>query len=178
MAIISQETWDNMSNEEKDKIVKKYNWYQEKEVAEAILEFEDLFGKENLHPKPKIKTWSDVAIHKSEIWDEIHKVITTISGCSRIGNKILNKLIATIQIQKLIELGYGGVVTEEEWDDKNVWKYCVASCVQPDNNKKIRFVSPFCIGEKRFIAFHTPEQRELFMSFPENRKLVEQYYMI
>lgn len=173
-SIISQETWDNMPDNEKQKIIESYNSFSD---APGDLnywvkaELEAIFGKENLQPNKKIKIWVDVAIHKSEIWDEIHKVINAISGCSRIGNKQLNHLVASIQIQKLIELGYGGVITDEEWANEHLVKY------------NIDYISGAIAyndvtDNYSHISFHTDEQREEFMSHPENVALVKHYYMM
>ena len=63
MAIISQETFDKFSEEEKDRVRKKYQtlkqnkdtqlttelnrWY----YATKVVDLEELFGKDNLQPK-------------------------------------------------------------------------------------------------------------------------------
>lgn len=62
MAIISQETWDNMPENEKKKIREDYRTYCNEKINdsskadfihEIIMFMEDYFGKENLQPKPK-----------------------------------------------------------------------------------------------------------------------------
>ena len=77
------------------------------------------------------------------------------------------------KIAILIELGYGGMVSEEE-----------------NNNTKIKKYVPFYYGvngfvveclyrsQDRVLCFHTEQQAEEFMSHESNRKLVEQYYMM
>lgn len=63
---------------------------------------------------------------------------------------------------------YGGVVTEEEWKEANM----VFVITRVDN--KIDGNTAF--NEYYFLAFHTLEQRELFLS--ENEQLVKDYLMI
>lgn len=64
---------------------------------------------------------------------------------------------------------FGGVVTDEEWEDYNMRKYVL---YRNDNNVDKTDVS----NSYYFLAFHTEEQRDLFLS--ENRDLVEDYLMI
>ena len=64
---------------------------------------------------------------------------------------------------------FGGVVTDEEWQDKNITKYSlIRAC-----NSVVYFDS---VGSYYFLSFHTPEQRELFLK--ENLDLIEQYLML
>lgn len=64
---------------------------------------------------------------------------------------------------------YGGVVADEEWIKPGVDKYGVIRC--KNAIKTEWFNMSYC-----FLAFHTPEQRELFLS--ENARLVKDYLMI
>ena len=66
---------------------------------------------------------------------------------------------------------FGGVVTDEEWKDSSsgIIKYVIDRC---DNE-----VSIFtCVKTYNFLAFHTAEQRDLFLE--ENEDLVKDYLMI
>lgn len=133
----------------------------------------DIFGAHNLNPQ--IKTWEDVSIHKPEVWDDINKLGREIVNHVNINGKLYKKLIATIQIQKLIKFGYGGQITKTEWEDNNCRKYVIE--YYPQDGRK--FVdSDYCIGEYRFIAFHTLKQREEFWSYESNRELVKLYFMM
>jgi hypothetical protein len=63
---------------------------------------------------------------------------------------------------------FGGVVTNEEWlNDKG--KFCIESY-----QGNIRFFTYW--NNNRFLAFHTKEQRELFLQ--ENKDLIKEYLMI
>lgn len=175
MSIISKETWDKFTEEEKERVRQGYkSWlyaYNKGGIEFSIHEeYEDLFGKENLQPEPKIKTWEDI----TKMDNRYHQLIDEIirRGYSSLwDSKIINKIIATLKISKLIELGYGGMVTEEEWENEDIRKFSI-----------VRFQKDLSYAEGRsayeFVSFHTPEQREEFMSYPENVELVKQYYMI
>ena len=63
---------------------------------------------------------------------------------------------------------FGGVITDEEWlNDKG--KFCIESY-----QGNIRFFTYW--NNNRFLAFHTREQRDLFLQ--ENEDLVKDYLMI
>ncbi len=79
--------------------------------------------------------------------------------------------LAMAQISQIIanDERFGGVVTDEEWNNDKLGKYCIYRC----RNK---------IGKRTsvvmyiFLAFHTEEQRDLFLK--ENEDLVKDYLMI
>lgn len=130
-----------------------------------------MISKENLQSEPKVKTWEDLVKHNL-VNPLIVRELTgyAIDACDE---KIGNKVEATLKIAKLIELGYGGMVTEEENNDSKIKKY-----------------APFYYGESGFVieclyrsqdrvlCFHTQQQAEDFMSYPENVQLVKQYFQI
>lgn len=168
MATISQETWDNMPSDEKQRLQTEYAgaMVNSKENITAQL-YERLFGKENLQPKPMIRTWEDV-----------EKLLPEDGFC--VGEfekyadnpKVTLKCQATLKIAKLIELGYGGIVTDEEYRQTHnrFWGIWV------NDNGEIECTEvEDCRG---LLTFHTQHQAEEFMSYPENRRLVEQYHML
>lgn len=64
---------------------------------------------------------------------------------------------------------FGGVVTDEEWRDKDIRKYVImreGDCIRP-----YLYYTFY-----HFLAFHTAEQRDLF--FQENADLVRDYLML
>ena len=79
--------------------------------------------------------------------------------------------LAMAQISQIIanDERFGGVVTDEEWNNDKLGKYCIYRC----KNK---------IGKRTsvvmyiFLAFHTDKQRDLFLK--ENEDLVKDYLMI
>ena len=185
MAIISQESFDKFTEEEKAKIRGIYKDMKDDvslahahEYAEKCEWLEDYFGKENLQPEPKIKTWKDVKDKSDSAFQTSLNLKYACDG--NMDNKLSMKIKATYKIAKIIELGYGGVITDEEWEDNTCIKYYVVLEINKGRNR-IKEPSIHCdyeADEKHFIAFHTEQQAEEFMSYPENVKLVEQYYMI
>lgn len=139
-----------------------------------------LFGEENL--QPKIKTWED--IEKRIIDDHIYPIRdgsyyekTIIKEFSKyLDNTLIKKLLATYKIAKLIELDYGGMVTNEEWQEGILEKFMIYSAARANGSTKICTGSSYY--QKFFIAFHTNKQREEFISYPENVELIKNYYMI
>lgn len=187
MSIISQETWDNMSNKEKEKLRSDYDdlvylsehgtdEFIKTESLKTIKEYERLFGKENLQPKPNIKTWKDLEKEHLEYFKSHNTPSPMFISSQELRDKLLNKSIATYKIATLIELGYGGIITDEEWEERinegTGFYTIVYSPLYKSFHKRVESCN------KQFIAFHTSKQAEEFMSYPENVKLLEQYNMI
>lgn len=178
MSIISQETWDNIPKEEKFRIVTRYNSLKRHKNSggvfrDKLVELEDLFGEENLQPKPKIRIWSDVC---SDDWIQVVNIDEFIQNNTDIEAKIANKLLATLKIAKLIELGYGGMLSEEEWKTIH-GKGDTVPCIVWSTFYECLHIKKYEDVNKHFIAFHTLEQAEEFMSYPENVELLHQYFM-
>ena len=184
MSIISKESWDKLSEGEKEKTRKYYSEFvnlaengidEEERIVNYHLKvaFEVWLGKENLQPEPKIKVWEDVE-KKGLVHADTGSTYLLDIDKKHYTKELALKALATLQIAKLIELGYGGMVTKDEWGDNNCRKYTIDYYPQD----KRRFVAAdYCIGEYKFIAFHTTEQRDEFMSHESNRRLVQQYYI-
>lgn len=179
-SIISQETWDKMPQAEKERIIGSYFNFsdlaengidEEERIVNYHLkeQYEMCFGKENLNPQ----------INPINTWEDIKKLLPDDGFCTgKFKNftenpKIILKCQATSKIAKLIELGYGGMITDEEWRDRNIPKY-VCQCYTYDP-WEIECTKVY--DYKHLIAFHTPEQQERFMSFDENIELIKQYFM-
>lgn len=64
---------------------------------------------------------------------------------------------------------FGGVIANNEWDNITFHKYVICRV----NN---HIVKDFVANYYHFLAFHTPEQRDLFLE--ENEDLVKDYLMI
>lgn len=84
--------------------------------------------------------------------------------------KAAKSAIAMAQISQLLPY-YGGVITDEEWDNEDMLKYCIC-CYQN------RIECESAKNYKHFLAFHKEAQRDKFMSYPENIQLVKDYLMI
>lgn len=83
--------------------------------------------------------------------------------------------LALLKIFQLIEVGYGGNITKEEWKDTTTCKFTIVSCYSILHGFEFAIHSTTCIHN---IAFHTKEQAEEFLSKPENVELVKDYFMI
>lgn len=120
------------------------------------------------------KTWSEIIKTKEYNNYRLHYVKSndedyyTSNGVTPIEKSAL----ALLKIHQLIEVGYGGNVTYEEWD-KNYT--CFVICY--DTMLK-RFVIGRCVSNIRHLAFHTEEQAKEFLSKPENVQLLKDYFMI
>ena len=64
---------------------------------------------------------------------------------------------------------FGGVVSDEEWKNNDITKYCIIR--HNDTIKRDVYYYVYC-----FLAFHTEEQRGLFLE--ENEDLVRDYLML
>ncbi len=81
--------------------------------------------------------------------------------------------LAMAQISQIManDERFGGVVTDEEWNDTSMFKFSI-NC--NDKNEIAHFSG--CFGIRHFLSFHTSEQRDLFLK--ENEDLVKDYLMI
>ena len=79
--------------------------------------------------------------------------------------------LAMAQISQIManDERFGGVITDEEWEDELYKKYVIDRFCN-------RLLYSTYITEYSFIAFHTPEQRTLFLQ--ENEQLVKDYLML
>lgn len=123
--------------------------------------------------KPKIpKTLSDTLFNSSFIVYELSYIdndkdyVLTSTGISPIERSAL----ALLKIHQLIEVGYGGNISSEEWNN-NKWKFTYQY-----TKTGIDIISTRI--SKYIIAFHTKEQAEEFLSYPENIQLLKDYFMI
>ena len=79
--------------------------------------------------------------------------------------------LAMAQISQIIanDERFGGVITDEEWDDCTLRKFVLYRFCN-------RLDCSIYFTEYAFIAFHKPEQRALFLQ--ENEQLVKDYLML
>lgn len=64
---------------------------------------------------------------------------------------------------------FGSPITDEEWEDEDMPKYVIVR-----SSNEIR--RNYFMKHYHFLAFHTSEQRDLFLK--ENEDLIRQYYML
>jgi len=111
------------------------------------------------------KLWCQIELYERVDGVNIDKSNTGI------GSPIERSALALMKIHQLIEIGYGGNITDEEWS-KDTFKYVITCYNNKIYKKEIR------VSTKCHIAFHAFEQRKEFMSYPENAQLVKDFYMI
>lgn len=168
--------WNELSEESKKYVKRVFSEFEpvcQEDLVRMNL-MDDLFGKENLSPKPQIKTWED---YLESIKDEQAQSLTggldKVSLDSGYVNRdfpAFKKAIATFKIAKLIEVAYGGMITDEEWKRLTIPKYIIDARYNGDLVLEVTY------GFKCFIAFHTSQQREEFLKF--NEDLLKDYYML
>lgn len=131
--------------------------------------------------KPVVKRWRDdeyakmngFFVHSGD--SEVKEAAKTrnVHNCKCLfaTEKQAKSALAMAQISQIManDKRFGGVVTDEEWEDKNKVKWCLQRFRSEIEQDKWS-------GQYRFLAFHTSEQRELFLK--ENEDLVKDYLMI
>lgn len=184
--------FNKLTKEEKIKLQKSYRklltWRDELEKSgdedaypiidcnSQIFKLEELFGKENFQPEPEIKTWKDVEKEHPEYFKSHNTPNPMLIPSQELRDNLLNKSIAMYKIATLIELGYGGVISEGEWQKE----------INKDNGFYVIswniFYKSFQIhyetNSKSFLSFRTRELAEEFMHYPENVELLRQFNML
>lgn len=79
--------------------------------------------------------------------------------------------LAMAQLSQIIQNDkrFGGPITDKEWLNDSTKKYCI---FRKTNNIEVDFYW----STYYFLAFHTEEQRDLFLK--ENKDLIRQYLML
>lgn len=121
------------------------------------------WDKENNLKVPK--TWNNITECNVEVWQYISRMNYGLV------EPIVKSALALLKIHQLIEVGYGGNVTNEEWENAFELKY-VISCTA---DKSFPIHATNCIHT---IAFHTEEQAKEFLKYTENVQLLKDYFMI
>lgn len=130
--------------------------------------------------KPSIKRWRDdysksisgYVIDNNSI---IHKRSNVTNGSSNYNlfatKKQAKSAFAMAQISQIManDERFGGVVADEEWVNYGIVKWTI----ERSENK---IITTFRHYTYTFLAFHTTEQRNLFLK--ENEDLVKDYLMI
>lgn len=130
--------------------------------------------------KPVVKKWRD---NKDELLegyfiDQVSRIQhvppcynNTFNNNIFVTEKHAKSALAMAQISQIManDKRFGGIITDKEWIDEDVVKFCI-----------VRDQSQLAFYSRRrsydFLAFHTVEQRGLFLK--ENEDLVKDYLMI
>lgn len=159
-------------------------YYSESNVGEIMLfpsKNQRDWNKWDKENNPKVpKTWSELIerykVRKYELVFEDKYSLHSYANSEPIEKSAL----ALLKIFQLIENGYGGNVTDEEWRSNiEKWYFMPNMYYSPDEgNNMWDIVSARGYTYKRTFAFHTKEQAEEFLSYPENVKLLKDYFII
>lgn len=128
--------------------------------------------------KQVINTWKDIKRIEGcfiNNYSEIRKLeLPTNKDCFDqnvfISERYAKSALALAQISQLMPY-YGGEITDEEWRNVRLKKYGVLFY-----NSKI--ATNIYYDTKQIIGFHTEEQVNKFLSFPENVQLIKDLYMV
>lgn len=128
--------------------------------------------------KPKTpKTWSKIK-DKNIYYFKVCNDLIELESSATVLSPIEKSALALLKIHQLIEVGYGGNVTNEEWRNSKLIKVIISR----QELKEIGEDTPFTKLLTQFtfshIAFHTKEQAEEFLKYPENVQLLKDYFMI
>lgn len=126
--------------------------------------------------KTEVCIWEDIKCISGIYIDSSSKLITA-HGCLRdymdknlfYSEKHAKASLALAQISQLMPY-YGGEITDEEWENSDL-KYCIGV-------RKNSIELYTTIRLKDLVVFRTKEQRDKFLSFPENVQLVKDLYMV
>lgn len=90
-------------------------------------------------------------------------------------SKQAKSALAMAQISQIMKYDerFGGVITDEEWKNDKIDKYCINRLIDRFHSYIRICVYQTCYN---FLAFHTEEQLKLFLN--ENEMLVKNYLMI
>ena len=129
----------------------------------------------------EVRTWEDLIgknIPATQVWvrasdsniirEEDYPKITKANRFEFIDAKHAKSALAMSQISQLMPY-YGGAITDEEWCNKDMSKYCII-------RYKYDILIQHCIMEYRLLTFHTSKQAEDFLKY--NEQLVKDYLMI
>lgn len=138
---------------------------------------------------PKVpKTWSEY-IHSTNFNNISNRLSVDLKqrdfyGITNQDTPIEKSALALLKIHQLIETGYGGNITNKEWEiiNSKEWKivnnYKSLYIITLHYNNKIKYVRVTDVDSYSQIAFHTKEQAEEFLKYPENIQLLKDYFMI
>ena len=122
--------------------------------------------------KPKVpKIWNEMKSCNVEVWQHISRMDYGPT------EPIVKSALALLKIHQLIEVGYGGNVTNEEWLDNEIEKFIITLNIS-NYSYQFTIVKHTTSAYFNYIAFHTKEQAEEFLKYPENVQLLKDYFMI
>lgn len=170
-------SWKYLTPDEQNCFREKYRTLKDGNFVDWVLAecLEEKFGKDVLNSKP-IKTWDDLIAslpdsgeYSSNKFDN-YILVRNVIPCPEL---LKRKLEAAYRIAMLIDAAYGGIITEDEWNNVECKKYAI---LYRPYSKEL-FIKDVW-QKKYFFAFHTKKLAEEFLSNMENKKLALDYYQV
>lgn len=121
--------------------------------------------------KSAVKTWQDLEVFG--IPEHLAAITTQYDQLQRDVPTVIRSAVALLKIQYLIDAGYGGNVTNDEWE-----KNCVKCSIYYNHKNRELTVNPWSVHQQTTFSFHSKEQAEEFISHESNRQLLKDYYMV
>jgi len=111
-----------------------------------------------------VSTFSGIRHTQDSVWDADNMNIFATE-------KQAKSMLAMAQLSQIIanDERFGGPITDTEWQDDNVRKFVI-------RRYKNMVDTDWFHQYHHFLAFHTKEQRDLFLQ--ENKDLIRQYFML
>lgn len=120
--------------------------------------------------KPKVpKTWSKIK-DKNIYYFKVCNDLIELESSATVLSPIEKSALALLKIHQLIEVGYGGNAIKTS-DNNTI-------CIIYDVNTSTFMINVCSSLWRSHIMFHTREQAEEFLSYPENIELLKDYFMI
>lgn len=133
------------------------------------------WDEENNHKVPK--TWSEyLRYDKCEITSTISLSLDDKDYLAN-DTPIEKSALAFIKILKLIEVGYGGNVTNKDYIELELFNEYLYHITYNTTDKEFEILAN-CSTQHTPIMFHTKEQAKEFLSYPENIQLLKDYFII
>lgn len=129
----------------------------------------------------QVNTWDDLDLEKVEGFYidtqcSLKDVIMKRGDGNRnlfLSKKYAKAALAMAKFSQLIKY-YGGEITSKEWEDDYTMKYTIIGTTGICRDVKVQgSTSARCL-----FAFHTREDRDRFIQYPENKQLVKDFYMM
>lgn len=130
--------------------------------------------------KTKIpKTWSELKATNKANSHCIYTLDNTYLSSNNNKRIIEKSALALLKIHQLIEVGYGGNITNKEWlRNTNTPIFIIVIDPYKDNFMRIDSVYDGFEHGVYHVAFHTKAQAEEFLSYHENLQLLKDYFML
>jgi len=126
------------------------------------------------------KTWSELCDVSQNKCYSLHEIDSVRATCIKISNPtpIERSALALLKIYQLIEVGYGGNITDGWFGHSDTPIWIILPEFNQGNFLGIYEVDDLADKGIHHIAFHTKEQAEEFFSYPENVQLIKDFYII